>query len=234
MASQIIIDGLKKSFSNEYSLFIEKAIFNSPGIIGIFGVNGSGKSTLFNLMTGRLDKDGGHVSYNSEKISLKNYLLKRKIGYLPQILSFPNWATAEDLLGYAFTLYSSDSNKSDINETLAYWDCQLFAKTPLKHCSHGMQKRVGLALSTCHSPDYLILDEPFSGLDLKHMVALESLLANRVKEGKLTIMSTHILPYAAEYCSRAFILKSGHLENLELWMNASKDKRTHLIKKALL
>ena len=69
-----------------------------------------------------------------------------------------------------------------------------------------MQKRVGLALATLHDPVCLVLDEPFSGLDIFHTRALEQEILKRQQHGKTTIISTHVTPYVAKLCQRVFLV----------------------------
>ena len=94
-------------------------------------------------------------------------------------------------------------------------------------CSHGMQKRVGLALASFHDPELLILDEPFSGLDIFHIRALDQIIDQRRKSGKCTFISTHIAPYAARFCNRALFLVDGTCREAESWPQAEQSARVH-------
>ena len=86
-----------------------------------------------------------------------------------------------ELLSYANSLYNLNLNEDDIKETLKFWDALDYSNKPIASLSHGMQKRIGLALATIHSPKLLILDEPFSGLDIYHIKALKELINQRKK-----------------------------------------------------
>jgi len=92
-----------------------------------------------------------------------------------------------------------------------------------------MQKRIGLALATLHNPGCLILDEPFSGLDLFHIHALEQALSRRKEEGKITLVSTHILPYVVGSCARVFLLDEGKVHESKEWVKQSQEQRTRSI-----
>ena len=88
-----------------------------------------------------------------------------------------------------------------------------------------MQKRVGLALATLHDPAYLILDEPFSGLDLNHIKNLENMIATRTLRGHITILSTHVLSFCARLCTQVLILDAGKWSKVTPWDELSLDAR---------
>ena len=109
------------------------------------------------------------------------------------------------------------------------WDCDSYKKKPICLCSHGMQKRVALALATIHKPELLILDEPFSGLDLFHTKALKEYIKSRKEEKKTTLLSTHIMPYAIELCDEVYIIKTGKILKLEKWENYESNEKKDLL-----
>ncbi len=112
---------------------------------------------------------------------------------------------------------------------MQYWDCDYYASKPIATLSHGMQKRIGLAIASLHDPELLILDEPFSGLDLFHIKALEDEVKNRKKRNLTTIVSTHIAPYVARLCDDVFIVDSGQVSTLSGWQEADHLTRVDLI-----
>jgi ABC-2 type transport system ATP-binding protein len=181
-------------------------------VVAFVGKNGSGKSTLFQLLTGNADLSGGKIAVMGQNMTPDRYLLKRKIGYLPQHPVLPKWVTGAEVLSYASLLHRLPEPEVKIEESLKFWDCADYKQRPLGACSHGMQKRVCLALATIHAPPLLILDEPFSGLDVFHSKALEETIAKRRASDQITLLSTHIAPYTAKMCDRAFVLDNGRLE----------------------
>lgn len=197
--------------------------------VGIMGQNGAGKSTLFQIITGNLKPQKGEVRILNQVMTLDNFLLKRQVGYLPQNLELPKWVCANELLSYACSLYQLPNQENLVRRTLEYWDCLYFEKKPIASCSHGMKKRVALGLATIHAPELLILDEPFSGLDLYHIKALKDLITQRKQEGKPTILCTHIAPYIANLSDSVFTLISGELTELEQWSNQNFMQRIEII-----
>lgn len=195
--------------------------------LALLGQNGAGKTTLFQLLTGNDEPTEGKIFVRGERVTVESFQLKRTIGYMPQHLSLPKWVTGYEILAYAASLYELDESKPE--ESIRYWDCEDFKDRPLGSCSHGMQKRISLALSTIHNPDLLILDEPFSGLDLFHIKALEELIKKRTASQLATILCTHIAPYAAKLCNRAAIIKSGNMELISGWSPKEAEKNTSLM-----
>jgi ABC-type multidrug transport system ATPase subunit len=182
----------------------------------MLGRNGAGKTTLFDLISANSHATSGEVRLLGERLLPDRIALRRRIGYLPQHLSIPDWVTGDEIITYVAKLHDIQSPREAIRDSKEYWDFGSFARKPMAACSHGMRKRVALAVATLHKPDLLILDEPFSGLDLYHIRALEQYLASRKREGKCSILSTHIIPFVAELCDRVFLLDEGKLSHLAM------------------
>ncbi|RYZ60041.1 MAG: ABC transporter ATP-binding protein [Proteobacteria bacterium] len=196
--------------------------------IALFGKNGAGKTTLFQLVTGHMAADSGVIELFGQRMNVSSFELKKRIGYLPQHLELPRWVSAYDLITYAVKLYEFTDLERRRSEILERWDASYYANKPLGACSYGMQKRVGLALATLHNPELLILDEPFSGLDLFHIRTLEELLAERTKD-QITIVSTHVASHVARLCDRAIVVRDGKLEEIDAWAGAAFMERLDLM-----
>lgn len=221
---------LKKTYEKGQYIFGPVTLsFDRGTTLGVLGKNGAGKTTLFQMITGNLIPSEGRISVGGHRIMLDDPEPKRSIGYLPQALDLPRWVTAFELLNYALQLYGLENPQKRRDAALEYWDCQSFAHKPLAACSHGMQKRVGLALSTIHEPKLLILDEPFSGLDLYHIRALQQSIARRKEEGLLTMLSTHIAPYAAQLCNQAILVEQGNVALHKTWPDINVQQRIDAI-----
>jgi ABC-2 type transport system ATP-binding protein len=202
---------------------------NQGEIVAILGKNGAGKSTLFDLLTGTRDPKKGEVRVAGQKLAVDTPDVKRLIGYLPQNHVLPLWATPVEMLRYAATLLAVES--TSISERLRYWDLTDFQTKPLATLSYGTQKRVALAVATLATPPAIILDEPFSGLDIYHIRALELELTRRKSLGLLSVLSSHIMSQTAALADRAFIIKDGSCQELVPWANQTPIVREqHLLK----
>ena len=223
---------IRKTFAAGFQLGPVNLRVDSGETLGILGKNGAGKSTLFNLMTANLDPDAGEVIFRDQRFTPEAFALKKALGFLPQTPVFPPWVCGEELLCYAARLYNLDS-KQVVPQALQRWDCAHYKSLPLTLCSHGMQKRVGLAVATLHQPPLLVLDEPFSGLDVFHLRTLHELLASRKQQQLINVISTHILPLAAQLCDRAVVLKNGNLHQLPDWEQLDSNQRIAALEKLL-
>ena len=201
-----------------------------PGdTVAFLGPNGAGKSTLFQMISGNMDPDSGQILFQNQKLHPEAYDMKKKIGYLPQNMMLPKWSSGKEVLNYAAGLYQISNPESALNELMKYWDCASYQHKPLESCSHGMQKRIGLALSCLHNPQLLILDEPFSGLDLFHIRALIDEIKRRKSCGLGTILSTHIAPYVARLCSSVQVIESGKMTELTTWSGLAESEKVSVI-----
>ena len=218
-----------KDYGEEFKLGPVSMNLNAGSTVALLGKNGAGKSTLFQIITGSLDATSGNVEFLGQTMRPEMFELKRQMGYLPQNLLLPKWVTGVELLLYASKLQQLSRHREAVEAVMKFWDCDWYGKRPLAACSHGMQKRVALALATLHDPELLILDEPFSGLDLFHIRALNDTIAARTKAGKVTIVCTHIAPYAAKLCQEAYVLEAGNMHRLDEWRTATYDKRIGLV-----
>lgn len=227
---QIKAQDIQKDFHNGFSIKKVSFSLNGGTTVAFLGPNGAGKSTLFQLLTGNYELTAGKIWLEKEELTIDHVHLRKKIGYLPQDPRLPKWVSGIELLRYAASLHQLKNPQQIVQATLSYWDCDSFKNVPLEICSHGMQKRIGLALATIHDPHYLILDEPFSGLDMYHMHSLENTITARQKKGKLTIISTHIAPYVAKLCQKVFVIKAGKLDRIKDWETFDDTKRMHVIK----
>lgn len=199
----------------------------SGSTVAVFGCNGAGKSTMFQMITGNSDRTAGAAFWSDQKISPDAVELKRKMGYLPQESDLPAWVTPQEILTWCANL--QELSDATVQASLERWDITAWAKRPLAACSHGMQKRVGLALATMHDPELLILDEAFNALDILHTRTLELLIRKRAQDGKTTLISTHTPLLAAVLCDSAWVLDAGKLKLLDAWVGATLEQRTMLI-----
>jgi len=223
------VKNLTKSFNEAWRLGPVDLNLAAGEVCALLGKNGAGKTTMFQILTGNMDAEKGEIRLQGERLTPDVFQLKQKIGYLPQNPVLPRWASGEEILLYAAGLYEISERQTFVAKLMEYWDCAYYRKKPLAALSHGMQKRVGLALASMHDPDLLVLDEPHSGLDLFHIRALDDLIKTRQKNQKTTIMSTHIAPYTAKLCSRVLIIESGVVSQLDGWSDQSFVERISAI-----
>lgn len=190
---------------NQVNLEIES------GIYGLLGENGAGKTTLMRVLTTILKPTKGTVSLNGIPYTEKNYeAIQKKIGYLPQELNLYPDLTVRECLEYLGEL--AGVPKEICRERI---DCYLkktslteHQKKKMKQLSGGMKRRVGLIQALLNDPQFLIVDEPTTGLDPEERIRIRNLLVE-FSEGRLVLFSTHVVEDLAATCSQLAVMKRG-------------------------
>ncbi len=181
----------------------------TPGAYGLLGPNGSGKTTLINLITGQLKPTIGRVRVFDHN-PWNHAGLLRRLGYCPA-LDPAQWNVSA-LEWVAYLLELTQFSRSEANhraveilERVGLGDAM---KRPIQTYSLGMRQRVKLAQALAHDPDWLILDEPFNGLDPIGRREMTDILQDWVRDGKSLLLSSHVL-HEVEAITPSFLLLYG-------------------------
>lgn len=231
MAHTIEAIQLKRSWTSGFTLGPLNFHAVSGETIAVFGKNGAGKSTFFQLLSGSVDRQDGELRILGHKMSPDATTLRQQVGYLPQESALPAWTTPEEILYYEAKLLGLQNPMNLVEQELTRWDASSWRHRPIAKSSHGMQRRVGLAVAMIHDPDVLILDEPFNALDIVNSRTLEQAIKSRADRGKTTLVSIHTPLLAAAICPRAILLDRGQLEELTDWPEASLTDRAAMIER---
>lgn len=181
------------------------------GIYGLLGENGAGKTTLMRVLTTVLKPTGGTVIMNHTVYRENNYeKIQRKIGYLPQELNlYPNLSVRECLeyMGELAGIPKAECKKR-IDYYLEKTSLLEHQKKKIRQLSGGMKRRVGLVQAMLGEPEFLIVDEPTTGLDPEERIRIRNLLVD-FAAGRTVLFSTHVVEDLAATCSRLSIMKKG-------------------------
>ncbi len=182
-------------------------------IVGYLGPNGSGKSTTVNLVVGLLEPSAGSLSLDNLTLGEHPVEYKRRIGYVPEEPYLYAHLTAGEYLTLVGRL--RDIPEGALAEKTARL-LHLFQLHDSRYktmnaFSKGMRQRVLLAAALLHDPDLLVLDEPFSGLDVNAGLLFRSLLTQFAAMGKMILFSTHRFDMVEKLCSRVVILSAGRV-----------------------
>lgn len=181
------------------------------GIFGLLGENGAGKTTLMRVLTTVLKPSSGTVLMDDLAYSEDNYeKIRRKIGYLPQELNlYPN-LTVRECLEYLGELSGVPRKecRERIDEYLEKTSLAEHQKKKMRQLSGGMKRRVGLIQALLNEPDFLIVDEPTTGLDPEERIRIRNLLVDFSKN-RTVLFSTHVVEDLAAACSRLAVMKKG-------------------------
>jgi ABC-2 type transport system ATP-binding protein len=188
---------------NDISLSLEE------GAHGLLGPNGAGKSTLLNLITGQLSPTIGSVSVLGKR-PRSNHRLLRQIGYLPGSEGMYADVSAIEWVTYLTRIqgFGADDAKRLATQALERVQLTEHMHRKISAFSRGLRQRTRLAQAIAHEPDFLILDEPFSGLDPIARHSMTNFLQQWIAEGKNLLISSHVL-YEIESLTRSFLLLSG-------------------------
>lgn len=182
------------------------------GITGLLGPNGAGKSTLIQLITGLLPPSGGTVQVFGEA-PFRNPAVLARIGLVPEGDRLPAGFTGRrwlHMMGELSGLQGQELS-TGIAKALEAVGMADRAHLPFIRMSKGMRQRIRLAQALLHSPDLLILDEPFNGLDPEARLQLMDLMRGFADAGTRIVVSSHILSEVAQLTDRILLLFRGRL-----------------------
>jgi ABC-2 type transport system ATP-binding protein len=186
-------------------------------IFGLLGPNGAGKSTAIKMLTTLLPPTSGSARVAGFDLVRQAAEVRRRIGYVPQMLSADGGLTGRENLTLSARLYRIPRAQRAplIQEALAFMDLEASADALVRTYSGGMIRRLELAQAMLHEPEVLFLDEPTIGLDpvARHAV-WERLLDLRRRRAMTILLTTHDMEEADELCERLAILHAGAVVRL--------------------
>lgn len=206
--------GLVKKFGDFKAL--KEITFKISGgqVYGLVGSNGSGKSTLLRILAGVYEQDGGLIAVDNVKV-FDNTEMKGRIFFLSDTPYFFNNATLIDMADFYNRMYPNFSytRLEELNKIFT-----IDPKGKISNMSKGMQRQAALILAFASSPDYLLLDEAFDGLDPVMRASLKQLIAADIADRNMTvIIASHNLRELEDLCDSVGLLHFGELvfnENL--------------------
>jgi ABC-2 type transport system ATP-binding protein len=184
---------------------------NKGEIFGFVGPNGAGKTTTFKTILGFVPPTSGSVEIMGKPLG--DVDVKKYIGYLPENPYFYDYLTGEELLHYMGELHGLDGGglSKRIDELLEKVNMSYAKRVQLRKYSKGMLQRVGVAQALINDPEFLILDEPMSGLDPIGQREIRELILEQKKKGKTILLSSHILSDVEALCDRVGVIIGGKI-----------------------
>ena len=183
-------------------------------IIAIIGSNGAGKTTLFNCLNRDLKADGG--AFWLETDGRRSEVTADDIGYVLSTPTVPEFLTGREFL--RFFLDINEQKLPNPKSLDAYFDDMSIAPEDrdklMKDYSHGMKNKMQMLINIIAQPNILLLDEPLTSLDVVVAEEMKQLLRS-LKQGRITIFSTHIMDLALDLCDEIVLLSHGELEVVE-------------------
>jgi len=177
-----------------------------PGeIFGLIGANGAGKTTTMRMVLGLIYPDGGEILYGGKTYSKE---LKGRFGYLPEERGLYPKVRVSDQIIYLAELRGMKRSAADraLKDWLERFGVSEYYSKKVEELSKGNQQKIQFIAAVIHNPDYLILDEAFSGLDPVNVELLKSMIASLRDEGKTILFSSHRMEHVEELCQNVCIL----------------------------
>ncbi len=213
--SHLLCENLTKSFRHKKVVDTVNIEIRGGEVVGLLGPNGAGKTTTFYMIVGLLKPNGGKIYLNDEEItSFPMYLRSRKgIGYLPQEPSvFRKLTVEENLIAILETLpLSKQERKKRLEELLNELSLSSLRKQKAYVLSGGERRRVEITRALVLSPSFILLDEPFSGIDPIAVLDIQSIIRQLKSKGIGIIITDHNVRETLGVCDRAYILNDGQI-----------------------
>lgn len=180
-------------------------------ITGYLGPNGSGKSSTMKMLAGLLQPTSGKILFNAQSVFADTIHHKQRTGYVPEEPHlYSHLSGLEYLIMVGQLRYLPAKLAADrIDGLLQLLSLHADRYTPISNYSKGMRQKVLLSAALLHNPDLLLLDEPFSGLDVGTALILRSLVQELAARGKVILFSSHELETVERVCKRVVILHHG-------------------------
>lgn len=208
-------DGLYKKIKKTDIIQDISLELRSKEIVGLLGPNGAGKSTTFYIMTGILQADKGEIYFDNHKITDLSLHQRANIGigYLPQESTiFKDLSVEENLQIAAEICIPDESKRRKKIENLL----EIFNIEPIRHrkginLSGGERRRAEIARALVKEPRFLLLDEPFAGVDPLAIIDIQKIIAKLSELGIGILITDHNVREMLNICDRAYVIKDGML-----------------------
>jgi ABC-2 type transport system ATP-binding protein len=209
----LVLRELSKSFSGIPAVDGISFSVQAGEVAGYLGPNGSGKSTTMKMITGIMDMTSGEILFDGQPIQRDLIAYKRRMGYVPEEAHLYSHLSGLEYLTMVGQLRElpPKSTADKIDGLLRLFSLHGDRHSPISNYSKGMRQKILLAAALLHDPDLILLDEPFSGLDVGSALVMRSLIKELAARGKVVLFSSHELETVERVSSRVIILHRGKI-----------------------
>ncbi len=179
----------------------------------LIGENGAGKTTTVRIISGLLKQNKGEIIIDNEKILPNSFNYRTKFGYVFEEPMYINKLSAKEYITLIAKMYEIPKNEyiKRIESLLNFFNLPIDNKKYIENYSLGMKVKTSLAAAMVNKPQYLILDEPFNGLDIVSAHKLINLLKTYIKENGTIFITSHNLDLVSELCDTFLIMDEGKI-----------------------
>ena len=210
---EIIVKNIPKSYSKRPVLKNVSIHVKQGEAVGLLGPNGAGKTTCFYCITGLITPDTGSITLDGENITkLPFYHRAQKgIGYLPQESSIFRSLSVEDNIMAVLEVVEpyEDKRNQKLDELLAEFSITHLRESPAIALSGGERRRLEIARALAANPDFILLDEPFAGVDPIAVNDIRNLVSHLKDKGYGVLITDHNVRETLEITDRAYVLHNG-------------------------
>ena len=205
----IKVEGASKRFGDIHALKNVDLEVKRGELFGLLGPNGAGKSTLIKALLGSVGLDSGRIRVLSLNPAADDLRIKAFTGYVPESESPPSFLRPDELLDFVMECRGLERSERTRSYWLELFDLSEQRGTIARDLSKGTRQKLMLASAMVHSPELLLLDEPFINLDPIYQRKARDLLRAHCEKGGTVLISTHILSLAEELCGRVMMMDHG-------------------------
>ncbi len=209
----LVIKGLRKSYRKRVVIRDVSMSLQRGEVVALLGPNGSGKTTSFYSIAGLVNPEGGQVLVDGRDVTALPMYRRAQlgIGYLPQEMSIFRGLSVEDNISSILDISEKDRHKrrERLEELLSDFTIEHLRRTPAIALSGGERRRVEIARCLAANPKYLLLDEPFAGVDPISVGDIRNLVSDLKKRGLGVLITDHNVRETLEIVDRAYILHDG-------------------------
>ncbi|MEM7073956.1 MAG: LPS export ABC transporter ATP-binding protein [Pseudomonadota bacterium] len=207
------VENLRKSYKKRVVIRDVSLTLQQGEVVALLGPNGSGKTTTFYAIAGLITPEGGHVLLDGRDITMLPMYRRAKlgVGYLPQEMSIFRGMSVEDNILAILDISNPDRHKKRerLEELLSEFSIEHLRRAPALALSGGERRRVEIARCLAAQPRYLLLDEPFAGVDPISVGDIRHLVGDLKKRGIGVLITDHNVRETLEIVDRAYILHDG-------------------------
>lgn len=211
----LIAHGLTKSYNTRRVVNGVSLVVRRGEAVGLLGPNGAGKTTCFYMITGLVPVDAGTIAINGNEVTgMPMYRRARLgVGYLPQEASIFRGLTVEENIRAVLELHESDRKKREakLDELLSEFHIERLRKSPAVALSGGERRRLEIARALATDPTFMLLDEPFAGVDPISVSDIQNLVRHLTARGIGVLITDHNVRETLGLIDRAYIIHAGEV-----------------------
>jgi ABC-2 type transport system ATP-binding protein len=202
---------LRKRYSGIPAVDDVSFVARAGEVTGYLGANGSGKSTTMKMATGLIEPTSGEILFEGQPINTDPMAYRQRLGYVPEEPHLYTHLSGMEYLVMVAELRDIERScaSARIHGLLRLFGIHGDRDVAMSSYSKGMRQKILLSAALMHNPDLILLDEPFSGLDVGSSLILRSLIKELAARGKIVLFSSHELETVERLCSHVVILHRG-------------------------